>query len=142
MTNEIKMNNIEQLKQFVLQSRELSEPLNYFFDLTDADAFSKIKSHQPVKKINQHAELMAVVQVVQQEANNRLGKAIKQLTPVFFEIPEHHFYHGACLSTDLFIPLTVIYFSDVKTGIFATTGAQTDMMRFTLMKASDLKERH
>jgi hypothetical protein len=136
------MNDIEQLKQFVLQSRELSEPLNYFFDLTDADAFSKIKNHRAVKQINQHTELMAVVKIVQRETNERLGKSIKQFIPIFHEIPEHHFFHGVCLSRDLVMPLAVIYFADVKTGIFATAGTQTDMMRFTLMKSSDLKEKH
>jgi len=136
------MNCIEQLKRYVVQSKDLSEPLNYFFDLTDADAFSKIKSHRAVKQINQHNELMAVVQIVQKETNERLGRAIKQLIPVFHEIPEHHFFHGACLSHDLVMPLAVIYFADVKTGIFATAGRQTDMMRFSLMKQADMKEKH
>jgi hypothetical protein len=136
------MNCIEQLKRYVVQSKELNEPFNYFFDLTDTDAFSKIKSHRAVEQINQHTELMAVVQLVQKETNERLGRTIKQFIPIFHEIPEHHFFHGACLSVDLVMPLAVIYFSDVKTGLFATIGKQTDMMRFSLMKQVDMKEKH
>jgi hypothetical protein len=95
-----------------------------------------------VMKINQQTELMAVLQVVKNEINERLGKAIKQLTPIFYEIPEQHFFHGTCLSGEL-MPIAVIYFSDVKTGVFAVTkgmGAKTDMMRFSLMEPSDLKK--
>jgi hypothetical protein len=136
------MNAIEKLKRFVVQSRDLSEPLNYFFDLTDADAFSSIKSHRVVKETNLYTELVAVLQVVKNEINERLGKAIKQLTPIFYEIPEQHFFHGTCLSGEL-MPIAVIYFSDVKTGVFAVTmgmGAKTDMMRFSLMEPSDVKK--
>ena len=132
------MDNIEQLKRYVVQSKDLREPLNYFFDLTDANAFSKIKSHRAVKKINQHTELMAVVQIT----HERFGKFVKQLTPIFYEIPEHHFFHGVCLSSNLVMPLVIIYFSDIKTGISAIASSQTDMMRFSLMKQSDIKEKH
>jgi hypothetical protein len=104
--------------------------LNYFFDLTDTNAFSKIKSYYPVKQINQHTELIAVTQLVQKETNERLGKSIKQFIPIFHEISEHHFFHGVYLSHDLIMPLTVIYFADVKIGIFANAGSQTDMMHF------------
>jgi hypothetical protein len=137
------MNEIEQLKRYVVQSKDLSEPFNYFFDLTDhTDTFSKIKSHRTVKNIHQHTELMAVVQVVQKVTNERLGKTVKQLIPIFHEIPESCFFHGVCLSVDLVMPLTVIYFSDIKTGLFATAAGTTDMIRFSLMKASDQKENH
>ncbi len=136
------MNNIEQLKRYVVQSKDLREPLNYFFDLTEANAFSKIKSHRVVKKINKHTELMAVVQIVQKETNERFGKFVKQLTPIFFGIPEHHFFHGTCLSSNLVMPLVIIYFADIKSGIFAIADSQTDMMRFSLMKQSDMKEMH
>jgi hypothetical protein len=127
------MKCIEQLKQYVVSSNELSEALNYFFDLTDKDAFSKIKSHCAIKNSHQHTELLAVIQLVQKEMNERLGKSIKKLIPIFHEVPECHFFHGVCLSVDLVMPLTIIYFSDVKIGIFATAGIKTDMMRFSLM---------
>jgi hypothetical protein len=132
------MNELEQLKRYVVQSIELSEALNYFFDLTDRDAFSNIKSHCAIKNVREHPELLAVMQLVQKEMNERLGKSIKQLIPIFHEVPEDHFFHGTCLSVDLIMPLTVIYFSDVKTGIFATAGKITDMMRFSLMKPSEM----
>lgn len=132
------MNDIEQLKQYVLSSKELSEALNYFFDLTDKDAFSKIKSHRAITNIHQHTELLAVLQHVQKEMDERLGKPIKKLIPIFHEIPEYAFFHGACLSVDLVLPLTIIYFSDVKTGLFATAGIKTDMIRFSLVKPSEM----
>jgi hypothetical protein len=136
------MNKIEKLKRYVVQSKELREPLNYFFDLMDAEVFSKIKSHRVIEAISQNTELMTVIQVVQQETSARLGQSIKQLTPIFHEIPEYYFFHGVCLSMDLAMPLAVIYFSDVKTGLFAVTGSQTDMFRFSLMNVSDIKKQH
>lgn len=131
------MNEIERLKRCVVQSKELSEPLDYFFDLTDANVFSKIKSHRPIKNINEKTEMLQVIQLIQKVVNERLGKSIKQLTPIFHEIPEHYFIHGVCISVDLIVPLAVIYFSDIKTGIFATVGSQTDIMRFSLIDYSD-----
>lgn len=138
------MNEIEDLKRYVVQSKELSEPFNYFFDLIDrTDTFSNIKSHRILENIHQHTELMAVVQIVNKITNERLGKSLKQLTPIFHEIPESYFFHGVCLSVDLVVPLTVIYFSDVQTGLFATVGSQTDMIRFSLTKvSSEQKEKH
>jgi hypothetical protein len=142
MVREKNMNEIEKLKQLVLQAKELSEPMHYFFDLTDAEAFSKMAGHRSVEKITQHQELMAVVDTVHQISNEKLGKSIKRLIPLFHELPAYHFFHGTCLSPDLFMPLIVIYFADVKTGIFAATGSKIDMIRFSLMKSSDMKDIH
>lgn len=136
------MNEIEKLKRYVIQSKKLGEPLNYFFDLTDAESFFKIKNHRIVKDVTQNTELMTVLQIVQKTTNERLGKSIKQMTPLFHEIPEHYFFHGVCVSPDLVMPLVVIYFSDVKIGIFATTSSQTDMVRFSLINVPDKKEKH
>jgi hypothetical protein len=132
------MNDIEQLKRYVISSKDLSEAFHYFFDLVDNDTFFKIKSHHLIQDIHQYPELLTVMQLVKHETNERLGKSIKHLTPVFHGIPEYYFFHGPCLSDDFIIPLTVIYFSDIKTGLFAITDAKTDMMRFSLMKVSDM----
>lgn len=136
------MKILQTLQQYVLQSADLREPMNYFFDLMDADAFSGIKSHRPIKLINQYPELMAVTNIMQEAANERLGKSLKQITPLFHEIPEYYFFHGAFMSPGLVIPLVVIYFSNIKTGIFACADKQTDIMRFSLMKQSDMKASH
>lgn len=133
---------IEQLKRYVLQSEELSEPLNYFFDLTDAGVFSKMKSHQAVKNIDKRLELQALTQIACQELNSRLHKSITQLTPAFFEIPEHHFIHGVCMSAELKMGVNVLFFSDVQTGIFSTVDLQTEMFRFVLMRQSEIKNLH
>jgi hypothetical protein len=136
------MSSIEQLKRYIIESKNLSEPLNYFFDLMDADVFSKIKSHRTIQSIDQNSELTAVLQVIQTTLNDRLGKSIKQLSPLFNEIPENHFFHGPCFSSELLIPLTILYFSDVKIGIFCISdNNNTEMFRFTLMKESEMKNR-
>ena len=137
------MNPIETLRQFVLQSTDLNEPLNYFFDLMDEHAIVNMKGHREVKQAKNNAELLAVIAVVEQAVNQRLGKTIQIVNLLFHEIPEHGFFHGLCMASNLAIPLTVIYFANVQTGVLAATDMQkTDIFRFSLTKKSDMKAVH
>jgi hypothetical protein len=136
---------VEKLKRSVIQSKDFFETLNYFFDLMDAEVFSNIKSHRRIGEIRQYPELLPIIQLVQHQVSKRFDKVINQMIPLFFEIPEHHFFHGSCLFEEFHILLTVIYFSDIRTGILAMAAIgdeETDMMRFSFAEVSSTQKMH
>src|SRR5215467_673923 len=110
---------LDKLKRLVLQAKDLNEPFNYFFDLIEDKKITNIKGHQVIENLDGHGELLMILDVIKDQLLKHLGLNIKPFMPLFFEIPEYHFIHGACSCKELFIPITAIYFSDVKTGMFA-----------------------
>jgi hypothetical protein len=137
------MNEISILKNFVCNSTNLNEPLNYFFDLVDENKLFKLKGHRKISNLNKYDELVIIGNVVKEELNKWLDNAAEVLIPIFYEIPKEHFYHGMLMSTVLDIPLTILYFSDIQTGVFAFTHAgETKMSRFILSNAKTYMNQH
>ncbi|GEM_PF-6592708 len=136
------MNEIDQLKALVLQSKDLKEPFNYFFNLVDTNKILTMKGHDMIYNITDRPELLAMIDVMKNEMSKRLGITLNKLGPILFEIPDYHFIHGVCLANELFVPAAIIYFSDIHTGIFTTAAKQTEMFRFALMAPSEMKQAH
>ena len=75
------MNEIDQLKKYILYSKELSKPLGYLYDLMDINTFSKYKNYREVIDVPQRSDLIYVIQLILKSTNKILGKSIKQLYP-------------------------------------------------------------
>lgn len=125
------MKELEKLKQYVLTSQDLSEPFNYLFDLVKDNILMSYHNHRIIEKIN-NPDLFLIMNVLKQEISNRLGICVQEFLPMFCEIPEYHFIHGDCSPKGYMLPVPTIYFSDVKTGLFAFHGKETTFLRFSL----------
>lgn len=125
------MSDFKKLKQLVLQSKNLSEPFNYFFDMVENKVIQATKE-RTTALLNEHKELPLILAMLSKEVSQILGMEIQDLKPRFLEIAEHHFMHGTCLCSEIFAPITLIYFSDVQTGILAIGAEKVHLIRFSL----------
>ena len=136
------MLNLQTLKKLVVQSGDLSDPFNYFFDMMDLNLFDSMKSHRKIASISSENELFYVIRLIQDSIYRCIGINITKPIPIFFEVKDQHFNHGICTSPDLLLPLTVIYFSDIKTGLAAISNSKTDIIRFSLISQPNQKDVH
>lgn len=137
------MKSITQLKTLMAESTDLSQPLDYFFDLMEdvklRDA-GKILNH---KKIEKRSELAFMMQSIEKTISDFLGKKICIHHPLLMFVPEEQFFHGTFSISETTIPLPLLYSADLKVGIFALSSFEnTDMFRFSLVELDELKNPH
>lgn len=127
------MKSIKMLKQLMNEATNLTEPLNYFMGLIENKELFGIKGHRGVKRLGNNEELISVIAQVQQGISEWFGKPVEMLSPMFYEIPRGSFYHGVFAAEEIPVPLTVLYFSDLKKGLFAIPGmGQAQIFGFSL----------
>ncbi|HVE44726.1 MAG TPA: hypothetical protein VNC84_06300 [Gammaproteobacteria bacterium] len=129
-------NTMQELQRIVIESRELSEAFDYFFDLTESGTIS-CKDGKTITPPEFNDELATVLLAVQTRVSHIINKPLTLISPMFFEIQKHHFFHGICFTEEHTYPIVILYFSHVETGIFAMPHQEgTDMCRFILTKQS------
>ena len=133
------MNELKTLQDLVILSTDLFKPITYFFSLMNDKKISDELNRFPISNMDANPEWSAMIQAVKRTGANKLKKPLQITETFFFSVPTHQFIHGACFVSNMLFPLTVVYFSNVQTGLFAITGGkQSDAFRFSLAKISDL----
>jgi hypothetical protein len=126
------MPSINTLKKLTFDAPDLSEVINYFYQLSEQDLISHSSQLLSKTSIQANPELQAVLSSIKNTCEQFLKQEVVILDYKLFTIPAEHFYHGLFIVADL-LPLVFFYFSDIKTGIFSYTEAEeTKMFRFTL----------
>lgn len=136
------MNEMYKLKQLILNSEDLSKPYHYFFDLMDENKIMSIQGHHKIENLETNKEILPIIGILQNEICNRFGIKSKEFTPIFLKVPEYHFIHGICSFKGFLNPIGLIYFSDVKTGIFSIVSIKTDFIRFSLIDLPETQTIH
>lgn len=138
------MKEIAQLKKHVSESNNLSEAVDYFFDLMGTDNFLYGVGNRRVEDIENRQELCVAIEAAIHIAGDLLDKKINIINQVFTEIPQEKFFHGYCILSNHPIPLLVLYCADLQVGIFALmeSSGTTNFCRFCLAKSEDLKNKH
>lgn len=138
------MKEIEILKKYISESKDLSEPVNYFFDMMDQDKILYGMAHRKVEKMDSHPDLRAAIVATINIASNFLNKPINISGHQFYEIVQEKFYHGSCMVSGHTIPLLVLYCADIQVGISALTSSSgnTNFFRFALAKSEDFRNKH
>jgi len=135
------MDYFDKLRQLVVEEKDLNKSFNYFFDLMDQNKIN-IDDHPPIDQ-KDNKEFSAILQAIERGVSDKLGIKAKIVSPMFFAVPEHGFFHGTCLLAKSFVSLPVLYFSSAQTGIFAISDHEkSEMFRFILAKISDMDKRH
>jgi hypothetical protein len=137
------MKSISQLKTIVLKSTDLSEPINYFFDLMENPATLAAGKQFDHKQIEKNDELWLIMQSIEKTLSNFLGKEARASHTLSTFIPEEAFYHGAFFISETPVPIMFFYFSSLKMGMFALSDfTNTDMFRFSLVESGEIKKLH
>jgi hypothetical protein len=141
------MESLKTLKKQLVSSPTLSNVLNSFMNLMEQ---SNIGDHQKTvdfAALKQDHELVLVIKVIEMMTSRFLSKSVQAKQPMLCEVTGESFYHGFCIVSDLPMPLTLFYFSDIQTGLFAlcdfTKAPTTEIFRFSLAhQAENLKATH
>ena len=133
------MATFSEFKQKVISCPDLLEIFNCFLDLTDEGKIMEVsKSISPVELKN-NAELLALSKMIGDMLSSHLEKKTSVADVMLSAIPSEYFYHGIAKASDVSMPLSLIYFSDIKIGVFVMTNmtGETNTFRFSLAKAED-----
>lgn len=138
------MKEIMTLKKYIAESKELEEPVNYFFDLMEQDKILHAPNHQLIGRIENHTELRLAIDIAINTVNKVLNKNVHFTNPVFHEFAQEKFYHGYCMISESPMPLLLLYSSDIQIGIAVLSGldGNTSYFRFSLTMVDDIKTKH
>ena len=132
------MNILLELKNKVISAKDLNDVLNTFFDLMDNHVIQSIKGHKTLANIQHNRELLSVISSVEHTVSQFMGKPVTLTQSLLNEIPSGYFYHGICFSKSLIVPLTLLYFSDVGTGVFTFMQKnKTAIFRFSMVRVDE-----
>ena len=132
------------LKKYITASKDLSEPVHYFFDLMDQDKLLEAVGSRMVKDINHDKDLSIAMHAAIDVIGKFLNEKINVSSQIFTEIPQEKFFHGYCTISGHPEPFLVLYCADLQVGIaaLADSNGRTNFFRFFLAKNEDLKNKH
>lgn len=115
-----------------MESSKLATILDCFLKLSDTE--NVIPSSQVLDRETQGDVIEMLIQIVEKMAGDFLKKKISITNPMMCHVEKECFYHGAFVSDEIAMPITLFYFSDLKKGLFAIAGVgkNTEIFRFSL----------
>lgn len=132
------MQPIDQLKKYVLKSKNLKEPLDYFFDLVEQDYFKDNFNCLSIDAL-ERPEIGYFMDALEMGIEQKIGIRVEKIDPILAEIKGHHCIHGICfVNTTVIIPVTVVLFTDIQTGVAVLCTDQTHMLRFSFVVSSEM----
>jgi hypothetical protein len=123
--------HIDRLKELLLKSADLTEPMDYFLQhvITDAEI---VRASQP-------AASALLLQVILELVERHCGQEVFVLAPFFLHAASYQFWHGGCHLGGYVTH--VLYFDDVKTGILSVVTPQdpssVEYLRFSVVHRSE-----
>jgi hypothetical protein len=123
--------HIDKLKELMLQSANLTEPMDYFLQhvITDAEI---VRASQP-------AASAMLLHVILELIERHCGQEVFVLAPFFLHAASYQLWHGGCHLGGYVTHL--LYFDDVKTGILSIVKPQdpssVEYLRFSVVQRSE-----
>lgn len=104
--------SINKFKNLVSMAQDLSEPVNYFFDMLDSNFLTNefYKNDEP-------KEIKILLEVIKNEINKRFHLNIKLKSSIFRRTTDKQIYDGLCDFSDLLSPVIIIYVVDLKIAV-------------------------
>jgi hypothetical protein len=138
--NDTKNLSLARLKKLTIEAEDLSEPFNYFLDMSEQPGFSK--EHRAIPRTENHQTLALILVTLRNVLSTIVDICIKDW--FFFEAPEHNFLHGTCLLQDNLAPIVAFYFSDIQMGLvgYVDKSFKTELFRFSLAEKQLIQHTH
>jgi len=138
------MKTMDELKKQVIGPSDLNESFNDFFDIMDDLHFRKLGTLLEKKDIKKSTELQSLLSSMQSMIGQVQKRKVNIIAPYLIKVAEHKLVHGFYkINIDPALMFTVVYFTDVKMGMFCMTklGNESDYFRFSLISANQQKVR-
>jgi hypothetical protein len=122
--------HIDRLKELLVASKDLTEPMDYFLQhvITDAEI---VRASQP-------AASAMLLHVILELVERHCGQELFVLAPFFLYATAYRLWHGGCHLGGYVTH--VLYFDDVKTGMLSIVKPQdsssVDYLRFSVVQQS------
>jgi hypothetical protein len=122
--------HIDRVKELMLKSADLTEPMDYFLQhvITDAEI---VRESQP-------AASALLLHVILELVERHFGQRLFVLAPFLLHAAEYRLWHGGCHLGSYVTH--VLYFDDVKTGILSIVkpqdSASVEYLRFSVVQRS------
>jgi len=131
------MKTLAELKKMLLGPSDLNATFNYFFDIMDSRSLvndGSLTKHE----IKRNAELKSLIACVEDILTQFMHEKIKLNTPLLTWVKHEKFYHGFAQVHCSSLPVTILYFSDIKVGVCALVqqAYHTEYFRFSLINKS------
>lgn len=122
----------------VIGSSDLNKTLHYFFDLMENKTILGSGSCLTPKQVKANKELKAMRLSIESILGTFFKKKTGITRPILSYIPHEKLFHGFCTTQADPLPIPIIYFNDIKMGVFYVTGigGNTDSFRFSLIESS------
>ena len=123
--------HIDRLKELMLKSADLTEPMNYFLQhvITDPEI---VRASQP-------AASALLLHVILELVERHCGQEVFVLAPFLLHVATHRLWHGGCHLGGYVTH--VLYFDDIKTGILSIVRPQdaesVEYLRFSVVQRSE-----
>lgn len=101
---------IQKLKELMIKSDDLIEPINYFFDMYEAGMLKGVE----LKKINPEVKTFLAMSAA--GISEKLNKSVKVDKKMLYQLADEAFIHGACTVTSGPM-MNLFYGLDIKVGI-------------------------
>jgi hypothetical protein len=122
--------HIDRLKELLVASKDLTEPMDYFLQhvITDAEI---VRASQP-------AASAMLLHVILELVERHCGQEVFVLAPFFLHAAAYQLWHGGCHLGGYVTHL--LYFHDVKTGMLSIVKPQdssrVEYLRFSVIQQS------
>jgi hypothetical protein len=122
--------HIDRLKELLITSKDLTEPMDYFLQhvITDAEI---VRASQP-------AASAMLLHVILELVERHCGQELFVLAPFFLHAGMYRLWHGGCHLGGYVTHL--LYFDDVKTGMLSILMPQdaesVEYLRFSVVQRS------
>ena len=123
--------HIDRLKELLVASKDLTEPMDYFLQhvITDAE----------IVRTSQLAASAMLLHVILELVERHCGQEVFVLAPFFLHAAAYRLWHGGCHLGGYVTHL--LYFDDVKTGMLSIVKPQdsgsVDYLRFSVVQPSE-----
>jgi hypothetical protein len=123
--------HIDKLKELLVQSADLTEPLDYFLQhvITDPE----------IVRLSEPAASSLLLHVIVGLVERHCGQELFVLAPFFLHVPAYQLWHGGCHLGSYVTHL--LYFDDVKTGLLSIVrpedAGNADYVRFSVVQRSE-----
>jgi hypothetical protein len=122
--------HIDRLKELLVASKDLTQPMDYFLQhvITDAEI---VRASQP-------AASAMLLHVILELVERHCGQEVFVLAPFFLHAAAYQLWHGGCHLGGYVTHL--LYFDDVKTGMLSIVkphdSSSVDYLRFSVVQPS------
>ncbi len=105
--------SITELKKMISMSTDLSDVMNYFFDLHDANKLdASVILNPPLPEL-----VKSFLKIAEETIRLEMAIKVQLKNPLLQVLRKENLVHGLCSTANIFAPITIVFATDIKVGV-------------------------